>query len=148
MSKKEILACLLAGFSLAACDTLHSVQSYSALSAPPEAACVERVLKADPDVAEVKFEATESHAFGLTPRWGPQTTYSSVWRYQTAQRRLWIQILRTPDSVYYSNGRLQMNARISTEDSAIIAPVIARVDTALIAQCGLKPLKPLTVVHR
>jgi hypothetical protein len=137
MAGRSASLMLLATVALAACDTFHGLESRAELAVPADLDCIDRVLRESPAVGEVMRYRTALRAFEVAPRWGSRLAINSYWGYRAGGQAIILQVIDEEGRFHYSNGLVRDSARVAPETAAAIEPLIAQLDAAIVAQCGL-----------
>jgi hypothetical protein len=138
---------LLIVVATAACDTFHGLESRSELGKAADIDCIDRVLRASPDIEDVSFARATTRSFAVVPRWESQLAVNNYWAYRAAGRAMVLQVVEEDGHTFYSNGLVRVETRVAPDLAASLSPLIVRLDQALVAECGLAAAAPLSVLH-
>lgn len=125
--------------ALAACPPIYMVGTgVRSVQAVPDSECVSGVLRSTSGVTEVSYNARADRSFYLFPHAGNVGENYFTWSYRAGDYPLWLMIQKVRNSITFHNNMISRSAFPGT-DRAMLQSVMERIDSRLVAECGLTP---------
>jgi hypothetical protein len=122
--------------TLSACDFLYGVRRYSKINELPQLDCVSRVIRATPGVASV-----EARKQPTDRDYPPHDVYDFGYRgVEGSSIKGVVQFETGRGSVEFEDTDFWLNAKPPQQEIDATRPVMQRIETSLVNQCGVMPI--------